>query len=911
MKLRSLRLKHYGHIDELQVDFGEAATIVLGPNEAGKSTILDAISDFLWGVRTSKHPRAFVYAPKGMELQGSVEIDGESVWYMRHLKTLSRAGKDVVAPWDPDARGGAEAWRGVFGLNLEQLKQGGRSVIDGAGDLSDLVFLAETGRMVKAVRNELAERLDDVFKDRKNSSCEIRAAINHIETLEADLERGEASAADVSALRESIEQREKLRGQVDAEVQAASKRQRRLGELLRCLPIAAELREYEKERDGLFASGICLNQADTAALQAALEGEATAADNRAKHLGAIQLLETRRAELNLNPQILAARDGITALVQELSARRDDRAVCADTDALEARREAVVRILPKLGLDPASDMAGSVRAVSLADATRDGVRRQADEVSSAAARLKEQQGAISALEQQAAESDVEIAHGGDALLAARSARDAVWQEVRGPWISGDLPGAQVRRDLAESLDRHLEEADETAERMAEELEAAAHQRGEAAARAKQLASAVEACERLQRAHAESVEQWSRLAVECRLPGGTDPAAWKIHDDLLTQLNEAWNALRATEKAIAAAQVRWDRFVGQVEALNGLPGSAAADPLVRLQALSDALAEAMKAESKAEEIDRELSSTRIQLHESEVALAAHESRIGELVTSGEQPADMLVRSKARLVAEAEMEAAIVSLKRSRDPGSSLDALLAELVEWDREALEAALDEAGVLQRNLSDQLSEIDETLGVDRKELSDLESRDSVAVLRAAEVAAGERLLELVHEYRSLRVQIELLDLLAEELARSSASPMLDRAGIYLAKLTEGRCAGFRVVDQGADRHLEVLHREAGDGESEPVQTTLSSLSDGTADQVFLALRLAGIYSRQEQRKRDGLPPLPVVLDDVLVAHDDDRTAAALKVIGELGRSMQVIVMTHHRHVRDAAQAIEGVACVEL
>ena len=70
----------------------------------------------------------------------------------------------------------------------------------------------------------------------------------------------------------------------------------------------------------------------------------------------------------------------------------------------------------------------------------------------------------------------------------------------------------------------------------------------------------------------------------------------------------------------------------------------------------------------------------------------------------------------------------------------------------------------------------------------------------------------------------------------------------------------------------------------------------TADQVFLALRLAGIASLQDERLTQGTPTLPVVFDDVLMAFDDNRAKAALTLMSELAKNWQIIVMTHHEHV---------------
>jgi uncharacterized protein YhaN len=47
---------------------------------------------------------------------------------------------------------------------------------------------------------------------------------------------------------------------------------------------------------------------------------------------------------------------------------------------------------------------------------------------------------------------------------------------------------------------------------------------------------------------------------------------------------------------------------------------------------------------------------------------------------------------------------------------------------------------------------------------------------------------------------------------------------------------------------------------------------------------------------EGGIPLPFVVDDVLVQFDDQRSAAALRILGQLSDRTQVLFFTHHDHL---------------
>ena len=71
------------------------------------------------------------------------------------------------------------------------------------------------------------------------------------------------------------------------------------------------------------------------------------------------------------------------------------------------------------------------------------------------------------------------------------------------------------------------------------------------------------------------------------------------------------------------------------------------------------------------------------------------------------------------------------------------------------------------------------------------------------------------------------------------------------------------------------------------------LSQGTADQLYLAVRLAIC-----QLVLPGDDPAPILLDDALVTFDDDRMAAALDYLVELAKDRQILLFTCQRRELD-------------
>ena len=181
----------------------------------------------------------------------------------------------------------------------------------------------------------------------------------------------------------------------------------------------------------------------------------------------------------------------------------------------------------------------------------------------------------------------------------------------------------------------------------------------------------------------------------------------------------------------------------------------------------------------------------------------------------------------------------------------------------------------------------ESLGTVAQEIASV--RGQLQVL-GDPVLADARLDELDEELTALQADYDALDIAQEALREADRqlqarfSPQLsERAGAYFSALTAGR-----YTEVSLDRDLQVTVRE-GDGLAD---RPLALLSQGTADQLYLALRLAVadlLLPSQES--------CPVVLDDALAAFDDDRLALALDTLCAVAGERQVKRITcQHREL---------------
>ena len=79
------------------------------------------------------------------------------------------------------------------------------------------------------------------------------------------------------------------------------------------------------------------------------------------------------------------------------------------------------------------------------------------------------------------------------------------------------------------------------------------------------------------------------------------------------------------------------------------------------------------------------------------------------------------------------------------------------------------------------------------------------------------------------------------------------------------------------------------------------MSSGTADQLYLALRIAAV-----EDYLDHAEPMPFIADDLFINFDDKRAAAGFRVLGELAKKTQVLFFTHHEHLLEVARKALGI-----
>ena len=398
-----------------------------------------------------------------------------------------------------------------------------------------------------------------------------------------------------------------------------------------------------------------------------------------------------------------------------------------------------------------------------------------------------------------------------------------------------------------------------------------------------------------------EDWSREVSKLPVEAGTSRAiamqTLERLEAIFAKHREA-DGLRHRIEAIDRDVQEFRRAVGDlVEALDApdlrdaAPERTAAELHARLgEARATAARRAELAKQKAEKarLLREAEGNSTRATES-LAKLCKRARCAspDLLPAAEQ------RSQDARRCRAEIDALDAQLLE-RGGGASVEELEREAASVDRDTLAPQIESLGRQVEDLETEEGDLSERIGSLTRELEQL--RGAAGAAEAAERGQGvlANIRGAAERYLHLRLAYLLLRRQIERYRTEHQGPILRRASEFFGALTRGSFAALDVEFDEDDRAILVGMRAS----SQTVR--VEGMSDGARDQLYLALRLACVEQAFEHSE-----PLPLILDDVLVHFDDPRGEVALSVLAGFAAKYQVLLFTHHDHVRSAAVRIAG------
>lgn len=196
-----------------------------------------------------------------------------------------------------------------------------------------------------------------------------------------------------------------------------------------------------------------------------------------------------------------------------------------------------------------------------------------------------------------------------------------------------------------------------------------------------------------------------------------------------------------------------------------------------------------------------------------------------------------------------------------------------------------------------LVSVAENMGRLKQEYQNAKTDRTSAQLRFRREQIQEQIRQAGASWFSTELSTVGIDQLRSEFERTSQPETLAIASDYLRQLTNDK---YTNIWTPLGEQFPKIDDDQGH------TLTVDDLSSGTREQLFLAIRLAMV-----ERFRNQGVQLPMILDDVLVNFDQERTRAAIKTLNAVAaKGQQILLFTCHLHLTQLFEE-QGTTAVRL
>ena len=392
-----------------------------------------------------------------------------------------------------------------------------------------------------------------------------------------------------------------------------------------------------------------------------------------------------------------------------------------------------------------------------------------------------------------------------------------------------------------------------------------------------------------------EKWAGSLEPLGLDPANDTESVLEEIQIRQELSSTWNQLQNLRNKKSELENKLLDFQAQVDEIcHELEWQRdKAQPEEMLAILGRELEQEQEKTSLKRQMEKELRQGQSNLEKLESRIQAWERELEQLCREAgtddpEELPGVEEKSKQKEDTRKELQSQESSLQELAE-GQDLETFTAEAGAFQSHELESQLQELEQEKHELERERDEITSEIATLQKDLRAMDGTSRAAEIKQEIQEIRAELEQETREYIQLTLAQTILDSEMERFRSANQGPVLNQAGEFVNRITLGSLTGI-YADYDSRGDL-VLRAQRPDGSGLGV----SELSDGTRDQLFLALRLGGLIHYLERNQ-----PFPFTVDDILVHFDDQRAAKTLGVLAEMTPKTQVIFFTHHSHLVDLA-----------
>ncbi len=171
------------------------------------------------------------------------------------------------------------------------------------------------------------------------------------------------------------------------------------------------------------------------------------------------------------------------------------------------------------------------------------------------------------------------------------------------------------------------------------------------------------------------------------------------------------------------------------------------------------------------------------------------------------------------------------------------------------------------------------LGEKKNELKRIEGESELAEIMTGLESERQKLHDAYKNWMAGEIAVKLLTDVKSEYEKEKQPEVIKNSNNYFSKITGER---YKRINVSLDEKGVTVF------DAREASKKIEQLSRGTKEQLLISLRLG--FIEEYERKAE---PLPVIVDEVLVNFDPNRAKRTAEVFHEFGRNRQILIFTCH------------------
>ena len=314
----------------------------------------------------------------------------------------------------------------------------------------------------------------------------------------------------------------------------------------------------------------------------------------------------------------------------------------------------------------------------------------------------------------------------------------------------------------------------------------------------------------------------------------------------------------------------------------------DTIANIEILNQQLTSAKEIKSKRENLQDQINDLTGKVKDNEKSLTRAGEDLRQFVSGFDAQNETDFRIKHDMFQERkklkkEIDDARTFIRSTIGTGQEYDSFMTSISSTNPAAIASALEANEVTLTDLKAQRDQMNQTIGELRTRIKDLFSKDPVAEQIELETKK-QQLRDSSMRWLKSQIALFALEKAISKYENTRQPEVIKSAAEIFARITDH---AYEKIIKPAEI-IPGKPTELSIEDSAARRKTIGELSRGTKEQLYLAMRL-GLIKVYETKSE----PMPIVIDDILTNFDDTRGLDAIKALIEFSNTRQLIILTCH------------------